>query len=172
MSRILLADSSVHAQRMGSQILNSEGFTVATVADGEAALAKTREFDPIVILADVLLPGKSGYELCALTKANATEPTAVILTGGAQAAIDPDRAHSVGADGTLSKPFEATPLIEAVRRLTGQITEERKRRSSGPASVDAIDRERVEAAVTLALEAALPALVREVTERVLVALKK
>ena len=169
MSRILLADPSVHAQRMGLQILESEGFLIETASDGSSALLKIREFDPLVVLADVVLPGTSGYELCRIAKAQAS--LAIILTASAQATIDTDLAQSVGSDGTLSKPFEATPLIKAVKRLSAQVTAERLRKLA-PGVPDEMDRERVEAAVTLALEAAMPALVREITERVLVALRK
>jgi DNA-binding response OmpR family regulator len=172
MSRIFLADPSLHAQRMGGEILKAEGFAVATATDGITALAMLKEFDPLVILADVLLPGKSGYELCNLAKANGNA-VAVVLTAGAQAAIDSDRAQSAGSDGTLSKPFEATPLIAMVKKLAISVQEERRRRAAASAKTGhEVDRERVEAAVTIALESATPALIREITERVLVALKK
>jgi len=56
MSRILLADDSPHAQRMGERILREEGFEVVTVTDGETALIRLEDVDPDVVLADVFLP--------------------------------------------------------------------------------------------------------------------
>ena len=170
MSRVLLADPSSHAQRMGGEILKSEGFQVAFAADADAALSRLKEFDPLVILADVLLPGKTGYELCSLAKADSAASVAVILTAGAQASIDPDKARGAGSNASLSKPFEATVLVETVKRLASQVAEERRRGTLD--RVDDVDRERVEAAVTVAMEAAMPTLIREITARVLVALKK
>jgi len=63
-SRVLLADDSPHAQRMGERILREEGFEVVTVADGDAALLRLAEVDPDILLVDVSLPVKSGYQLC------------------------------------------------------------------------------------------------------------
>jgi len=56
MSRILLADDSPHAQRMGERILREEGFEVVTVTDGETALIRLPDVDPDLIMADVFLP--------------------------------------------------------------------------------------------------------------------
>ena len=64
MSRILLADDSPHAQRMGERILREEGFEVVSLTDGDAALQRLADVDPDLILADVFLPGKSGFDLC------------------------------------------------------------------------------------------------------------
>lgn len=171
MNRVLLADASPHAQRMGEQILRQEGFEVKTVADGHEASACLASFDPLVVLADVQLPGKSGYDLSREAKSIA-DGIAVILTLGARAGT-PDQA-AIGdscCDATLSKPFEATALVDTVKRLVSEVKALRaSRRPKAPAAE--MDRERIEAAVTLALEASLPALIQEITERVLIALRK
>ena len=170
MSRILLADASPHAQRMGGQILREEGFEVETVADGDRAAERLIAFDPLVVVADVQLPLKSGYDLSRLAK-TAADGVCVVLTLGARAGEpDSDRLRESGCDATISKPFEATALIEVVKRLAAVAQAARAKRR--PKVVVELDRERVEAAVTLALEAALPSLIQEITERVLIALKK
>ena len=64
MTRILLADDSPHAQRMGERILREEGFEVVTVTDGQTALMRLADVDPDVVFADVSLPRKSGYDIC------------------------------------------------------------------------------------------------------------
>ena len=53
MSRILLADDSPHAQRMGERILRDEGYEVVTVSDGDSALMRLEDVDPDLVLADV-----------------------------------------------------------------------------------------------------------------------
>lgn len=174
MSRILLADSSPHAQRMGKEILSQEGFLVETAADGAAAAARLTVFDPLVLIADVQLPLKSGYDLSKEAKAASNGGLAVLLTVGARAeAPTATQLQESRCDATIGKPFEATALIEAVRRLAASAEASRAVRRRPQASLAGeIDRERVEAAVTLALESALPALIQEITERVLIALKK
>lgn len=170
MSRVLLADASPHAQRMGGQILREEGFEVLTVADGSGASAQLVSFDPLVILADVQLPLKSGYDLSREAKST-VEDVAVVLTVGAMAGtLDHDRIRDSGCDATISKPFEATALIDTVKRLAAEVRA--RRASRRPKDAVEMDRERVEAAVTLALEASLPSLIQEITERVLIALRK
>ena len=67
MSRILLADHSPHAQRMGERILRDEGFEVATVTDGETAVLRLKDLAPDMILADISLPSRSGYVLTSAT---------------------------------------------------------------------------------------------------------
>ena len=165
-----MADASPHAQRMGGQILRQEGYEVVTVADGLEASAQLSVFDPLVIVADVQLPLRSGYDLAKEAKAT-VDDIAVILTVGAMAGgPDADRIRDSGCDATVSKPFEATALLETVKRLMAEV--QAQRASRRPKVVVEMDRERIEAAVTLALEASLPSLIQEITERVLIALRK
>jgi DNA-binding response OmpR family regulator len=156
---------------MGEQILREEGFEVETVADGDLAVSRLAAFDPFVLVADTQLPRQTGYELARLAKTSALDGVSVILTLGARASIpDPQRLRECGCDATIGKPFEATALVEMVRRMAAAAQAGRARRR--PKAAVEMDRERVEAAVTLALEAALPSLIQEITERVLIALKK
>lgn len=68
MSRILLVDDSPHAQRMGERILTEEGFEVVTVSNADSALIRMDDVDPDVVLADTVMPGRSGYEICQFLK--------------------------------------------------------------------------------------------------------
>ena len=190
MSRILLADDSPHAQRMGERILCEEGFEVVTVTDGDTVLVRLADVDPDLILADVFLPETSGYELCRYVKNHpGFRHTRVVLTAGALEPLDEEEARRVQADGFLKKPFEASVVVEMIKPLlvaaqvargltTGAVTEEPAKEApvsrpiepAAPAVATDVDPERVRAAVTLALDAALPAMIDEITERVLIAL--
>jgi CheY-like chemotaxis protein len=185
MNRILLADDSPHAQRMGERILREEGFEVVTVTDGNTAVMRLMDVDPDLVLADVFLPGKSGYEICHFVKNQARYRHAkVVLTAGLLEPIDEEEAKRVQSDGVLKKPFEASvvlelikPLLEAAQYARGLFGEPPADTPESavpppPPAVPApeIDPERVRAAITLALDAALPAMIEEITERVLVAL--
>jgi len=187
MSRILLADDSPHAQRMGERILRDEGFEVVSITDGVTALARLADVDPDLILADVFLPGKSGMDLCRQVK---TEPALrhvrVVLTAWLLEPFDEAEAGRAGCDAILKKPFEASKVLETIHPLVKEAQLARglfaevlasaaaSQSSSVPEPAAppaaAIDPERVRAAITLALDAALPAMIEEITERVLVAL--
>jgi CheY-like chemotaxis protein len=216
MSRILLADDSPHAQRMGERILREEGFEVVSLTDGNAAMSRLADVDPDLILADVFLPGKSGFELCRYVK---NEPrfkhVRVVLTAGLLEPFDEDEAKRAGCDAIIKKPFEASRVVETIDPLVKEAQKARQqfaeqiatapapvaiqpevpKPAEVPQAVDqpkpsaepatplaepaapaaepaepAIDPERVRAAVTIALDAALPAMIQEITERVLIAL--
>ena len=118
MSRILLADHSPHAQRMGERILRDEGYEVATVTDGETALLRLKDLAPDLILADISLPSRNGYEVCEYVKTSGKFPqTRVILTAGPVTAYDEARAQSAGSDGFVRKPFEASVLLNTLQPL-------------------------------------------------------
>ena len=118
MSLVLLADDSPHAQRMGERILREAGFNIAVASDGAEAIVRIGEMDPDVILADVFLPTRSGYDICQFVKSSAKYRHArVVLTAGLLEPLDEEQARRVGSDGILKKPFEASVVIETIRPL-------------------------------------------------------
>lgn len=171
MSRILLADDSPHAQRMGERILRDEGHEVITVSDGKVAMLRLQDAEPDLIIADISMPEVSGYELCEYVKSHGGIP--VILTAGAVEPVNEAELSRVRADGLLKKPFEATILLESIGRFVGG-SRSRKRGADAPAgpsrSIAVLDPEQVRAAVTVALDASMPGLVDQITERVIAAL--
>ncbi|MGA2593108.1 MAG: response regulator [Bryobacteraceae bacterium] len=183
MTRILLADDSPHAQRMGEQILSEEGFEVVTVSDGDSALLRLEDVDPDLVLAGVAMPNRSGYEICQYVKVSPRHRHArVVLIAGVKDPIDEAEARRVQADGVVQKPFEASVLLSTVKPLVERAVKDRgeerpqprpapgKRAAPKSPVVALIDPERVRAAVTVALDASLPNLIEEITEKVLVAL--
>ncbi len=183
MTRILLADDSPHAQRMGEQILTEEGFEVVTVSDGDSALLRLEDVDPDLVLADVEMPHHTGYEICQYVKLSPRHKhVRVILTAGVKDRLDEAEARRVEADGTVQKPFQASLLLGAVKPLAEMAARERgcspAAAASGPSKrpaqktpvVALVDPERVRAAVTVALDASLSGMIDEITEKVLIAL--
>jgi len=199
MTRILLADDSPHAQRMGEVILREEGYEVVSVTDGETAIRRLGDVDPDLVLADALMPARSGYAICEYVKASpAHRHTRVVLTAGMHEPLDEAEAGRVRADGLLRKPFEASVMMELVRPLIESAAAARQAiedlthfwvqpvepapaeppveaspepaPAESPAAADP-DPERVRAAVSLALDDAMTELVDKITERVLVALR-
>jgi CheY-like chemotaxis protein len=177
MSRILLADDSPHAQRMGELILREEGYEVVTVTDGATVLVRLRDFDPDLILVDVAMPTKSGYEICEFVKSSLQHPhTRVVLLAGAQETVDEPEARRVHSDGVLKKPFEASAVLQTVKPLleaaaaarVGQVPDLPSATGAEPGACPKA--ELVRAAVTIALDAVLPNLIEEITQKVLIVL--
>src|SRR5581483_11901346 len=104
------------AQRMGERILREEGFEVVSVTDGETALRRMADADPDLIIADVFLPGRNGFELCRTVKSRYRH-IRVILTAGMLEPFDEEEARHAGCDAILKKPFEASVVMETIRPL-------------------------------------------------------
>lgn len=185
MSRILLVDDSPHAQRMGERILSDEGYEVVAVTNADSALIRMEDVDPDVVLADAVMPGRGGFEICQYLKMNPRHRRVrVILTAGAQEPFDEARAAQVQADGVLKKPFEASVLLAVVKPLAEAAARERGQglgargqgletapSASAAPFVAVVDSEQVRAAVTVALDAAMENLVSEIAARVVSALQ-
>ncbi len=184
MSRILLVDDSPHAQRMGERILSEEGYEVVTVSNADSALIRLDDVDPDVVLADAVMPGRTGYEICQYLKMSPRHRhVRVILTAGVMETLDEGAALRVEADATLRKPFEATALIAAVKPLAEAADKDRAALVPGESSarerppvaaaapfVAVVDEEQVRAAVTVALDASMAVMVDEIAKRVLASL--
>ena len=118
---LLLADDSVTIQKVVGISFASEDIAITTVDNGDDAIAKARELRPDVILADVVMPGKSGYEVCEAVKADPSlQHIPVLLLTGTFEAFDEARASTAGAAGHVAKPFEAQTLVERVKDLLSQ----------------------------------------------------
>jgi len=117
---LLLADDSITIQKVVGITFASEDFKVTSVDNGEDAIARARELKPDVILADVVMPRRSGYEVCEAVKADpALRHIPVLLLAGTFEAFDEARARQAKADGHISKPFESGALIAKVKELVG-----------------------------------------------------
>jgi CheY-like chemotaxis protein len=185
MSRVLLVDDSPHAQRMGERILSEEGYEVVTVSNADSALIRLDDVDPDVVLADTVMPGRTGYDICQYLKMSPRHRhVRVILTAGVLETLDEGNAKRVEADGILRKPFEASALTAAVKPLAEAAAQDRtvssdaRARTAGPAEAKApavpfiavVDAEQVRAAVTVALDASMASMVDEITKHVLAAI--
>src|SRR5512140_360725 len=115
---LLLADDSITIQKVVGITFANEDFKVTTVDNGEDAVARARELLPDVVLADVVMPRKNGYEVCEALKADpATRHIPVLLLAGTFEAFDEARARAAHADGHIAKPFESQALINKVKEL-------------------------------------------------------
>ncbi len=171
MNRILLADDSPQALRLAEQILNTRESQVVSVTDGATALHRLVDFDPDLFICDVYLPTKNAFELARFLKAQPIHKRVrIVFAAGPADRFDEQDARNAGADAILRKPFEASALLSAIRPLLSEARAERVEEDASTASAPVFDRPIVRAAVTLALETAMPVLINEMTDRVLLAL--
>ena len=120
-SRILLADDSITIQKVVNLTFADEGIEVVSVSNGEMAARRLEEVNPDLVLADIFMPGKNGYELCETIKTNSKfRNIPVVLLVGAFEPFDQVEAKRVQADAHLTKPFESRILVETVRKLLGK----------------------------------------------------
>src|SRR5687768_2288466 len=118
MYKLLLADDSVTIQRVIELTFSGEDIQVVAVNDGEQAIARIPSEQPDIVLADIGMPKKGGYDVAAFVKGRSDlEHIPVLLLAGAFEPVDQARAEQVRCDGVLIKPFEPRQVIERVREL-------------------------------------------------------
>jgi len=116
--KLLLADDSVTIQRVVELTFSGEDVQVVTVGDGEQAIARIPTELPDIVLADIGMPKRSGYDVAAFVKGRSDlSHIPVLLLAGAFEPVDENRARQVHSDGVLVKPFEPQQVISRVKDL-------------------------------------------------------
>ena len=118
--KLLLADDSVTIQRVIELTFSGEDVQVLTASDGEEAVARIAADKPDIVLADIGMPKRSGYDVSAFVKGKPElSHIPVLLLAGAFEPVDEAKAKEVLCDGVLVKPFEPQQVIARVRELIG-----------------------------------------------------
>ena len=115
---LLLADDSVTIQRVIELTFADEDVTVVAVGDGDQAIERLESSPPDIVLADIGMPGKNGYEVAHyIRQSPKLAHIPVVLLTGAFEPVDQARANAAGCDGVLAKPFEPQMVISRVKEL-------------------------------------------------------
>ena len=121
---ILLADDSPTIQRLVTSTFADLDYEIVSVSNGEAAVRKIEEIHPHLVLADIYMPGKNGYEVCAYVRDHdVLKDIPVILLVGAFDAFDEERAKQIGANANITKPFEPQALVNMVESFLSHVEE-------------------------------------------------
>lgn len=132
--KLLLADDSITIQKVVNLTFADEGIEVISVGDGNSAMEKFEEFTPDLVMADINMPGLSGYEICERIKQNeATRGIPVILLVGSFEPFDEAEAQRVGANDYLTKPFQS------IRQLVSKVSDLLNSSTNGEEIEDATD---------------------------------
>jgi len=116
MSKIILcADDSVTMQRVAEITFKATDYTYVGARSADEAIQKAKAQKPALVLADAVMPNKTGYDLCQSLKSDPAlaDVPVVILCGNSQA-YDPARGAQVGADGSLQKPWDTQVMLDKV----------------------------------------------------------
>ncbi len=118
--RVLLIEDEPNIIEAISFILTRDGWTVHTHEDGETAAERVRKLPPDLVILDVMLPGRSGFDILQDLRGNAaTKDIPVMMLTARGQAKDREMAMQLGATHFMTKPFSNAEVLENVRALVG-----------------------------------------------------
>ena len=118
--KILIVDDEPNIVISLEYLMKKEGFEVAVAADGEEALAQVAAFDPDLILLDIMMPRRSGYEVCEALRADPARAGLIIVMLTAKGRdTEVAKGLALGADAYVTKPFSTKELVAQVKTLLG-----------------------------------------------------
>jgi CheY-like chemotaxis protein len=121
MARVLIADDSMAVRKVAERLLVQAGLEVALASSGEEALAWLAKERADVIISDVIMPGRSGYDVCTFVRSQAgLADTPVLLISGIVNDEVAKQVELCRANGVLKKPFQGSSLQDKVKELLAQ----------------------------------------------------
>ena len=115
MQLILVVDDDDNIRELLDIYLRKEGFTVVQASDGSQALSLAEKYKPALVLLDIMLPGKSGWQVCQELRAKSSTPIIMISAKGEE--LDKITGLDLGADDYISKPFSPKEVIARVKAV-------------------------------------------------------
>jgi len=118
--RILIVDDEPNIVISLEYLMKKEGFQVALATDGEAALQQASSFAPDLILLDIMMPKKSGFEVCQALRADpALAAVKIIMLTAKGRETEVAKGLALGADAYITKPFSTKDLVAQIKSLLG-----------------------------------------------------
>jgi len=116
--RVLVAEDNPHGAELLEAYLSGTNYEVRTVADGEATLRTVRDWQPDLVLLDVMMPKLSGFEVCKRLRLDpATRHTSVIMVTALDEPSDVERAVEAGTNDFLTKPINKAELLLRIKAM-------------------------------------------------------
>lgn len=117
--RILIVDDDENIAELISLYLVKECFDTEIAADGESALEKFKEYQPQLILLDIMLPGMDGYDVCREIRKSSNVP--IIMLSAKGEVFDKVLGLKIGADDYMIKPFDSNELVARVQAVLRRV---------------------------------------------------
>ena len=118
--KILIVDDEPNIVITLEFLMKKEGFDVAVAVDGEEALAKVASFSPDLVLLDVMMPKKSGFEVCEALRADpARTGLQIVMLTAKGRDTEVAKGLAIGADAYVTKPFSTKDLVAKVKTMLG-----------------------------------------------------
>lgn len=119
--KLLVADDEPNIVISLEYLMKREGYQVLVATDGNQALETIQRERPALVLLDVMMPGKTGFEVCQAVRADASLAAVRILMLTAKGReTDISKGLALGADGYMTKPFSTRELVDKVREMLGE----------------------------------------------------
>jgi DNA-binding response OmpR family regulator len=118
--KVLIVDDEPNIVLSLEFLMKKAGFEVAVAGDGEEALAQVGKFNPDLVLLDVMMPRKSGYEVCEALRADpARAAMKIVMLTAKGRDTEVAKGLALGADAYVTKPFSTKDLVARVSELLG-----------------------------------------------------
>ena len=118
--KILIVDDEPNIVISLEFLMKKEGFQIAVAGDGEEALAKVASFAPDLLLLDVMMPKKSGFDVCQEVRAHdQVKDTCILMPTAKGRDTDVAKGLALGVNAYMTKPFATKELVEKVKSLLG-----------------------------------------------------
>jgi DNA-binding response OmpR family regulator len=118
--RILIADDEPNIVLSLEFLLKQAGFETLTASDGEQALEAVAQHRPDLVLLDVMMPRKDGYEVCQALRADpANQDLRIVMLTAKGRDVEQEKGLSLGADDYVTKPFATREVVNKIRELLG-----------------------------------------------------
>jgi DNA-binding response OmpR family regulator len=116
--KVLIVDDEPNIVVSLEYLMKKEGFEVAVAADGDAALARLASFRPDLVLLDIMMPKKSGYEVCEAVRADPDQAgVRIVMLTAKGRDTEVAKGLAMGADAYVTKPFSTKDLVTLVKAL-------------------------------------------------------
>ena len=115
--RVLIVDDEPNIVTSLEFLMKKSGFETSVARDGDEALAEVERFRPDLVLLDVMMPKRDGFEVCQKLRADGQTQLKIILLTAKGRETEVAKGLAVGADAYVTKPFSTRDLVDHVNRL-------------------------------------------------------
>ncbi|MBC7551022.1 MAG: response regulator [Cellulomonas sp.] len=118
--KVLIVDDEPNIVVSLQFLMKRAGYSTSVARDGDDALAEVERFRPDLVLLDVMMPRRDGYEVCQTLRADGWTDLKIVMLTAKGRETEVSRGLTVGADAYVTKPFATADLVDTVNRLLGE----------------------------------------------------